>query len=307
MSYVFGPVPSRRLGVSLGVDIVRRKYCTLDCLYCEVCKTDNLTIKREDFYDIDEIINEAKDTYNKLKDHLDVVTITGSGEPTLNKSFGEIAKRLKEFVKHPLVLLTNSTLFFMDDVKKDALNFDIVVPSCDAGDEDIFNKINRPSKDIDFNKMIDGLIEFSKMFKGKLFVEVLLIKNINDSFKHLDKIADIIKKMDYTCVQLNTAFRPTAHKNVKRLSEKELLEKAIYLKSKGVKVEPVTNFMSKNPVYEDLFEVFYKMLELRPLSEKDITLLFGEKFYNLLIEQERRDVKIFEYEGEKFLKKINLV
>jgi len=303
MSYVFGPVPSRRLGVSLGVDIVPKKYCTLDCLYCEVGKTDNLTIKREDFYDIDEIISEVKKIYCEIKEHLDVVTITGSGEPTLNKSFGKIAKELKKFVTHPVVLLTNSTLFFIDEVKSEALNFDIVIPSLDAADVDTFEKLNRPSKGIDFDKMIDGLIDFSKMFENKLFVEVLLLKDINDSFKHLDKIADILKKMNYTLVQLNTAFRPTAYKDIRRLDDKELLEKAIYLKSKGVKVEPVTNFMSKKIVYEELFEIFYKMLELRPLSKTDIRLLFGEKFYDSLIEQSKKDIKIFDYEGETFFKK----
>jgi len=303
MSYVFGPVPSRRLGVSLGVDIVPKKYCTLDCLYCEVGKTDNLTIEREDFYDIDEIISEVEKIYCEIKEHLDVVTITGSGEPTLNKSFGKIAKELKKFVTHPVVLLTNGTLFFIDEVKSDALNFDIVIPSLDAADVDTFEKLNRPSKGIDFDKMIDGLIDFSKKFENKLFVEVLLLKDINDSFKHLDKIADILKKMNYTLVQLNTAFRPTAYKNIRRLEDKELLEKAIYLKSKGVKVEPVTNFMSKKIVYEELFEIFYKMLELRPLSKTDIRLLFGEKFYDSLIEQSKKDIKIFDYEGETFFKK----
>jgi wyosine [tRNA(Phe)-imidazoG37] synthetase (radical SAM superfamily) len=303
MSYVFGPVPSRRLGVSLGVDIVPKKYCTLDCLYCEVGKTDNLTIQREDFYDIDEIISEVEKIYCEIKEHLDVVTITGSGEPTLNKSFGKIAKELKKFVTHPVVLLTNSTLFFIDEVKSEALNFDIVIPSLDAADVDTFEKLNKPSKGIDFDKMIDGLIDFSKMFENKLFVEVLLLKDINDSFKHLDKIADILKKMKYTLVQLNTAFRPTAYKNIRRLDDKELLEKAIYLKSKGVKVEPVTNFMSKKIVYEELFEIFYKMLELRPLSKTDIRLLFGEKFYDSLIEQSKKDIKIFDYEGETFFKK----
>lgn len=303
MSYVFGPVPSRRLGVSLGVDIVPKKYCTLDCLYCEVGKTDNLTIKREDFYDIDEIISEVKKIYCEIKDHLDVVTITGSGEPTLNKSFGKIAKELKKFVTHPVVLLTNSTLFFIDEVKSEALNFDIVIPSLDAANVDTFEKLNRPSKGIDFDNMIDGLIDFSKMFENKLFVEVLLLKDINDSFKHLDKIADILKKMNYALVQLNTAFRPTAYKDIRRLEDKELLEKAIYLKSKGVKVEPVTNFMSKKIVYEELFEIFYKMLELRPLSKTDIRLLFGEKFYDSLIKQSKKDIKIFDYEGETFFKK----
>ncbi|MBC7197140.1 MAG: radical SAM protein, partial [Deferribacterales bacterium] len=160
MSFVFGPVPSRRLGLSLGIDIVPRKYCTLDCIYCEVCKTDNLTIEQKNYYDTNEIVKEVKEKYLTLKDNLDVVTITGSGEPTLNKSIDVIVKKLKTFVTHPIALLTNSTLFYNEEVRHKAKIFDIIVPSLDAANEKVFKKINKPSKEISFNKMIEGLITF---------------------------------------------------------------------------------------------------------------------------------------------------
>lgn len=302
MSFVFGPVPSRRLGLSLGVDIVPRKFCTLDCIYCEVSKTDNLTIERNDYYDTNEIVSEVKKKYFPLKGDLDVVTITGSGEPTLNKSIDVIAKKLKTFVTHPIALLTNSTLFYDFSVREKVKVFDIVVPSIDAANVKIFNKINRPSKEIDFQKMIKGLISFSKEYRGRLILEILLIKGVNDHKEHLIELIDIIKNIKYDIVQLNTAFRPTAYDNVKRLDDEELLNIALFLTEKGVKVEPVKNFIPKNIPQTIAKDIFKKMLNMRPLSKRDIIELFGENFLKDLSQDP--SVEIFEYNGETFFKKI---
>jgi len=301
MSFVFGPVPSRRLGVSLGVDIVPRKYCTLDCIYCEVCKTDKLTVSRQDFYDTNEIIEDVKKIYSKIKENIDVVTITGSGEPTLNKSFDVIVKKLKTFVYHPIALLTNSTLFYDNKVRQQAMVFDIIVPSLDAADLKTFQMINRPAQEINFHNMINGLVDFSKSYRGKLFVEVLLIKRVNDSLSHLTKLVDIINSLKYDVVQLNTAFRPTAYKNVQRLSDAELLDVAFFFQKRGLKVEPVKNFISKNIQDSDKEELFEKMLHMRPLSETDIVELFGESFLKKV--QDDNKFQFFTYQQETFFKK----
>lgn len=301
MSFVFGPVPSRRLGVSLGVDIVPRKYCTLDCIYCEVCKTDKLTVSRQDFYDTNEIIEDVKKIYSKIKENIDVVTITGSGEPTLNKSFDVIVKKLKTFVYHPIALLTNSTLFYDNKVRQQAMVFDIIVPSLDAADTKTFQMINKPAKEINFHNMINGLVDFSKSYRGKLFVEVLLIKGVNDSLSHLTKLADIISSLKYDVIQLNTAFRPTAYKNVQRLSDAELLDVAFFFQKRGLKVEPVKNFISKNIQDSDKEELFEKMLHMRPLSETDIVELFGESFLKKV--QDDNKFQFFTYQQETFFKK----
>lgn len=301
MSFVFGPVPSRRLGVSLGVDIVPRKYCTLDCIYCEVCKTDKLTVSRQDFYDTNEIIEDVKKIYSKIKENIDVVTITGSGEPTLNKSFDVIVKKLKTFVYHPIALLTNSTLFYDNKVRQQAMVFDIIVPSLDAADTKTFQMINKPAKEINFHNMINGLVDFSKSYRGKLFVEVLLIKRVNDSLSHLTKLVDIINSLKYDVVQLNTAFRPTAYKNVQRLSDAELLDVAFFFQKRGLKVEPVKNFISKNIQDSDKEELFEKMLHMRPLSETDIVELFGESFLKKVKDDNK--FQFFTYQQETFFKK----
>lgn len=302
MSFVFGPVPSRRLGLSLGIDIVPRKFCTLDCIYCEVSKTDNLTIEQKDFYDTNEIVSEVKNRYPLLKGDLDVVTITGSGEPTLNKSIDVIVKKLKTFITHPIVLLTNSTLFYDFTVREKVKVFDIVVPSIDAANVKIFNKINRPSKEIDFQKMIEGLLNFSHEYRGRLILEILLIKGVNDHREHLIELVDLIKNIKYYIVQLNTAFRPTAYDNVKRLNDLELLNIALFLTEKGVKVEPVKNFIPKNIPQTIANDIIKKMLNMRPLSKKDIIELFGENFLKDLGQDP--SVEIFIYNGETFFKKI---
>lgn len=302
MSFVFGPVPSRRLGLSLGIDIVPKKYCTLDCIYCEVCKTNNLTINQKDYYDTNEIVNEVREKYLQIKDNLDVVTITGSGEPTLNKSIDVIVKKLKTFVTHPIALLTNSTLFYDEEVRQKIKIFDIIVPSLDAANEKIFKKINKPSKKIDFSKMVEGLTLFSHKYRGKLILEILLLKGVNDQKEHLEQLVEIIKNMKYDIVQLNTAFRPTAYKNVQRLDDIQLLDVALFFNEKGIKVEPVKNFISKNIPQTIMNDIFNKMLNMRPLSEKDVVELFGEAFLKNLLQD--TSIEIFKYGGETFFKKI---
>lgn len=304
--FVFGPVPSRRLGRSLGVDIVPSKICSLDCIYCEVCKTDCLSIERQEFFDTNLIVENVKNEYLKVKDSIDVVTVTASGEPTLNIAFGVIGKKLKAFVSHPLVLLTNGTLFGEKSVREDALVYDIVIPSIDAADEDTFIKINKPSPLIDFKQMIDGIIKFSKVFRGRIIIEVLLIKGINDGDEHLKNLSEIIKEIKYSLVQVGTAFRPTAYEGVRRLTDEELIERALFLKNLGIKVESVKKFVADKVVnLVDKIELFHKLMEMRPLSENDLKSLFGDDFYLNSVLKFVAESKLlcYNYLGEKFYKK----
>lgn len=305
-NFVFGPVPSRRLGNSLGVDIVPSKTCSLDCVYCEVRKTSCLTIDRQEFFDTNLILKNVKNEYFKLKDSLDVVTVTASGEPTLNSAFGVIAKKLKSFVSKPLVLLTNGTLFGEKSVREDALVYDIVIPSIDAADEKTFLKINKPSPLIDFEYMIDGIVKFSKIYRGKLVIEILLIRGLNDQYEHLKGFAKIIKNINYNIVQLGTAFRPTAYEGVQRLTDEELIDRALFLKTLGIKVESVKSFVGNKVVsLNDKIHLFNKLTEMRPLSETDIKTLFGEDFYfNFVLNfVAQGELSCYNYLGEKFYKK----
>lgn len=306
MTYIFGPVPSRRLGRSLGVDIIgEKKICTLDCLYCELGKTTKRTVKRGHFVPIDDLIEEFSNEYEKFRDSLDVVTITASGEPTLNIDLKTIAVKIKKIIDHPLVILTNSTLITEPDVKEALHEFDIVVPSLDAADNDTFREINRPAENISLQPVIDSLILFSKEFEGRLYIEVLLLKGINDSDEHLSMLADIIRCCDYDKVQLNTAFRPGAYKEAVKLSDVELLDAAMHLKKRGIFVEPVENFVKTMDISSeiDLKKTLLQLINMRPCSYGDLCKLFGRqgKLDNA-IEQVVSEgfVRSFEEKGETF-------
>lgn len=278
MNYIFGPVPSRRLGRSLGVNVIGgEKICTLDCLYCELGKTTKKTVGRGHYAHLDELFKEFRDEYEKIKDSLDVVTITARGEPTLNIDLKNIAVEIKNIILHPLAILTNSTLITDEDVREALQEFDIIVPSLDAADTETFHKINRPCRRLHLSDIIESLVDFSHTYDGKLLIEVLLLKGINDSHPHLDKISNVVNRCKYDKVQLNTAFRPTAYSNVERLTDAELLAAAIYLQEKGVAVEPVENFTKHLNLNSeaDLKGIILKLVNMRPCSELDLRQLFS--------------------------------
>jgi len=274
--YIFGPVPSRRLGLSLGIDIIPHKICTLDCLYCEVGRTNCLSVKKEHFYSVDSIIEEFEREYISLKDSLDVVTITGSGEPTLNEDLDEIATRVKKISEHPVAILTNSTKITDEKVAEALKKFDIVVPSIDAASQDVFKKINRPEESLDIEKINEALVKFSNDFDGKLLIELLLVKDINDSETELKKISDIVKRCRYESLQLNTVFRPPAYTGTRGLNESELIDVFLKMKSFGIKVERVSNFI-KTFSHEagDEKERVFELLTMRPCTVYEVASVFG--------------------------------
>ena len=151
--FLFGPVPSRRLGRSLGVDIIPAKICTLNCIYCEVGKTTSCITKRQRFYNPDDIISELKIHYESLKNGLDVITVTGAGEPTLCTDMGYIIDEIKKFSELPVAVLTNSTLFTDQSVQNELMNADIVVPSIDAATQEAFKKVCAPETSLKIDEI----------------------------------------------------------------------------------------------------------------------------------------------------------
>ncbi|MCX8064049.1 MAG: radical SAM protein [Candidatus Hydrogenedentes bacterium] len=215
MSYVFGPVLSRRLGRSLGVDVVPYKFCTQDCIYCQLGKTTHKTVERNFSQPVEKIIQELKD---KLNCGPDFITIGGSGEPTLCKNLGEIIDSIKSITEIPVAVLTNGSLFYLPNVRKDVVHADVVCPSLDAGKDDTFQKINHPEKSINFKKFIEGLIEFRKEYKGKIWLEIMLIKGFNDSTEEIQRIAKYASLISPDRIHLNTITRPPAISSVEGLS-----------------------------------------------------------------------------------------
>jgi wyosine [tRNA(Phe)-imidazoG37] synthetase (radical SAM superfamily) len=263
-AHIFGPVPSRRLGRSLGIDLVPPKTCTYDCLYCQIGLTTEKTIQRKSWVPVDEVIAELK---NKLSTKPDCITLSGTGEPTLYSDCGKLIDEIKRITSIPVVVITNGSLLFMPEVRKDLSNADIVLPTLDEGDEETFVKINRPAEGITFDKMLQGLIDFRREYKGKYWLEVFLIAGLNDSDEEIDKIADCIKKIQPDKVQLNTVSRPPAEK-VSPLTKERLEDIA---KRLGPNAEVIADF--KADVDENFTAKADDVLEMlirHPCSADDI-------------------------------------
>ena len=285
--YLYGPVPSRRLGLSLGIDIVPFKVCTLNCVYCQLGKTARTTIERKEYIPIESVLAELKQAIAEgLK--ANYITIAGSGEPTLNSRLGELVDGIKRLTNIPVAILTNGTLLYREDVRADCSKADVVMPSLDAGDEKTFLRINRPNSFISIVKLISGLCSFRKEFAGKIWLEVFIVKETNAGDEQIDGIKEAIKRINPDKVHLNTAVRPTADPNIARLSPEELQEIAARL---GPNCEVIADFSPacKSTQYElkseDTLELhsainrkeksLLSMLKRRPCSLNDICSSLG--------------------------------
>jgi len=219
--FLYGPVRSRRLGRSLGIDIVPFKVCTLDCIYCQLGKTTKKTIERKEYVPIAPPLAELKELLKKGLE-TDYITVSGCGEPTLNSQLGELIDAIKRLTDIPVAVLTNGTLFYRKDVRADCTKADLVVPSLDAADEQSFQKVNRPHNDLSFEKLVDGLSEFRSEFKGPIWLEVFLVEDFNAKKGQILKIKEAISRIRPDKVQLNTAVRPTAEPDVRAVSYEKL-------------------------------------------------------------------------------------
>ncbi|MDY0190002.1 MAG: radical SAM protein [Desulfuromonas sp.] len=206
--HLFGPVPSRRLGMSLGVDLVPKKVCSYDCVYCEVGKTTRLTLERKEYVRYQDIVSELQH-YLAHNPDPDYITFSGSGEPTLNSRIGDVIDFIKELRPDlPLALLTNGSLFYDADVRREICKADLVLPSLDAGTNAVFSAINRPAAGLDFAAYVQGLIDFRQEFSGKIWLEVFILPGCNDSEEELAQLAALVRKISPDSVQINTLDRP---------------------------------------------------------------------------------------------------
>lgn len=274
--YLFGPVPSRRLGMSLGVDLVPKKVCTLDCVYCEVGKTTKLTTTRKEYFQFEKIRNELIDYFLHHPDP-DYITLSGSGEPTLNSSLGEIIQFVKQQKPHiPVAVLTNGTLLFDEKVSASLQNADVVLPSLDAATLEVFKKINRPSGDIDFEKYLNGLIEFSQNFKGKIWLEVFILPDYNNHTEELDALKEIILKIKPDSVQLNTLDRPGTLSGLRGASQQELQSVLEYWNLENVQIiAAAPNRKNIQSYRNDIESVIMETILRRPCTLDDLAAMVG--------------------------------
>ena len=215
-NYLFGPVPSRRLGRSLGVDLVPYKTCSYDCIYCQLGRTTRKTIRRKQWVPIDEVIASLRD---KLSTPPDYVTLSGSGEPTLHCRIGEVIDRIKSMTDVPVAVLTNGSLLWQEEVRSQLLDADGVIPSLDAADDTVFRRVNRPHGDISFERMVLGLLSFRQQFRGEFWLEVFLLAGDTADDAHVASLAEIARQIAPSRIQLNTVTRPAVESFALAVSE----------------------------------------------------------------------------------------
>ena len=234
---VFGPVLSKRLGNSLGIDVIPHKTCSYNCIYCQLGSEENTITDLTNYYSVDEIIYELKEALLNNK-NIDYITFTGSGEPTLYKDLKKLIYEIKQITDIPVCIITNGSLLYKQEMRSNLLLADLIIPSLDAGNEETFKLIDNPNKEIDFYKMVEGLIEFKKVFKGEYWLEIFLLKDINDNEDELDDIIKIVKKIKPDRIQLITATRRVANEKAKALSDEELKKIKKYFNSKcGIEID----------------------------------------------------------------------
>ncbi len=274
--YLFGPVPSRRLGMSLGVDLVPKKVCSLDCVYCEVGKTTKLTIERKEYVPYDKIIEELSHYFENNPDP-DFVTFSGSGEPTLNIRIGDVIKFIKENKPDiPIAVLTNGTLLYDKQVRDELKFADIVLPSLDAATEGVFKKINHPPTALTLNKYLQGLIEFRKEFVGKIWLEILILPGYNDSDNELTELRKIILQINPDSVQINTLDRPGTEANLCGATKAELRRVVDFLNLDNVEIIAAAPQRKNIQSYRsDAETAILETIARRPCTLDDLVQILG--------------------------------
>ena len=215
MKYLYGPVPSRRLGNSLGIDPIPSKTCNYQCIYCQLGKTTNFTNTKKNFFPKKEIVAEMEKSINLNENKFDYITFVGSGEPTLYKDLKDLILRAKDLSKKPVCVITNGSLLYQKEVQNALMCSDVVLPSLDAGDEKSFITINRPHPSINFENLIQGFIDFRKKFAGRFWIEVMVMKGINDTKEELLKIKEKLDLIKPYKIDINVPIRPPVEKWVK--------------------------------------------------------------------------------------------
>jgi wyosine [tRNA(Phe)-imidazoG37] synthetase (radical SAM superfamily) len=275
-NYIFGPVPSRRLGFSLGVDIIPSKVCTFDCLYCQIGKTTKLIVQLERYFDPKEVAEAVALAVSKTE-VVDFVTFSGSGEPTLNANLGLMIEETKKRLSLPVAVITNGSLLYMEDVRRDLTEADVVLPSLDAVSDDIFRYINRPHSSLKLDIIIEGLRTFRKEFRGQIWLEIMLIKGLNDDDEELLKMKLAAESIEADKIQLNTVVRPPMEETGAGFDPEEL-ERICEIF--GPRAEIIGSFQkyvtrAASPGWE---EAILSILERRSLSLEDVIRISGVPF-----------------------------
>ena len=274
--HLFGPVPSRRLGMSLGVDLVPKKVCSLNCVYCEVGKTTELTLERKEYINYDEIVAELASYFQNNLDP-DYITFSGYGEPTLNIRIGDIISFIKQHKPNiPIAVLTNGTLLYDKNVRESLKKADVVLPSLDAATEGVFRKINRPQKTLILEKYVKGLITFCNEFKGEVWLEIFILPGYNDSLSELIALKETILRINPDTIQLNTLDRPGVIKNLRSATKEELQQIVDFWKLNNVEIIAASKERKEIQSYrKDIETAITETIARRPCTLDDLEKIVG--------------------------------
>lgn len=274
--YLFGPVPSRRLGMSLGVDLVPHKVCSLNCIYCECGATTKLTTERAEYVPYNEVIQELG-RFLGNKPALDYITFSGSGEPTLNSRIGDILKFIKQnYPNIPVAVLTNGTLLDNKQVREEILDADLVLPSLDVASDLSFRKINRPFHSLNIENYINGLIEFRKEYKGKIWLEVLIIPGYNNGKQDLELLKEAFIKIQPDSIQLNTLDRPGVIPSLKAAGKEELEQIADFWGLDNIEIIAAAPSRKEIKSFRDDIEsAILETIFRRPCTVDDLVKILG--------------------------------
>jgi wyosine [tRNA(Phe)-imidazoG37] synthetase (radical SAM superfamily) len=300
--YIFGPVLSRRLGQSLGVDLIPSKLCTLDCVYCEVGKTDKRGLARKEYYPVEEILAEVREAL-EMYPNLDHVTISGSGEPTLHSGIGRLIRGIKDMTSVSVAVLTNGTLLTLPEVRADLMEADVVSPSLDAVTQEAFERVDRPHPHLRIEQIIDGLKAFRREFRGQLWVEVLFVKGMNDDAEQLQRMKEVLDEIGPDRIQLNTVVRPPAESFAEPLSNVRMHEIAILFGPRA-DVIGVSRDVHREPGRTVDSDQVLGLLRRRPmtLEEMSVALEMHRADLTELLEEliRQRHVQRVIFEGTEF-------
>ncbi len=272
--YLYGPVPSRRLGRSLGIDLVPHKICTYDCIYCQIGKTTQKTLLREEYVPVGEVLEEVDRFLKAEHPSVDFLSLSGSGEPTLHSKIGLVINGLKELSSLPIAVITNGSLLFLEEVQQELLDADVVLPSLDAVSSEAFLKINRPLEGFSVEKVVEGLVQFRKVYGGKIWLEILFCRGVNDHPEELNRMREAILRVQPDQIHLNTVVRPPSETWAEPLSREEMEKIRAFFGEKAILISE----FDRHPLTgseENVKEEILKILRRRPLSISDLSRGMG--------------------------------
>jgi wyosine [tRNA(Phe)-imidazoG37] synthetase (radical SAM superfamily) len=270
MRYVFGPVPSRRLGQSLGIDTIPLKTCNWNCVYCQLGRTMPVTNTRQEYYSAKEILAEVREALDAHQEgEIDWVTFVGSGEPLLHSKIGWLIRQVKSMTDLPVAVITNGALLYLPQVRREVVAADAVLPSLDAGTAELYRTINRPHAEITFGRLVKGLIAFREEYWGKLWVEVMLVRGLNDTPQALKDLAAALQKVGPDAVHINLPTRPPVETWVQPPTEESLIQAVAILGNTAEVVHPAEGSFDLSG-YDNPVDAIVGIITRHPMREEEL-------------------------------------